>query len=164
MKQARRQRESGFAPVVEESVDLSVTDLRMPVQKMAPSIPARLIWFRRLLRGTATMALLPSCVSDPPRIPAAMDPSNPNAPESSPVSMLSSVDPAVATPTESTPKPDAGAVYTCPMHPEVIRPAPGRCPICGMTLVLRKSVPPPPPAPPSAPHQHGTRLPDAGLP
>jgi Cu+-exporting ATPase len=28
----------------------------------------------------------------------------------------------------------AGAVYTCPMHPEVRRDAPGSCPICGMAL------------------------------
>ncbi len=27
-----------------------------------------------------------------------------------------------------------GATYTCPMHPEVRRDAPGECPICGMTL------------------------------
>jgi Cu(I)/Ag(I) efflux system membrane fusion protein len=25
--------------------------------------------------------------------------------------------------------------YTCPMHPEIVRDAPGNCPICGMTLV-----------------------------
>ena len=29
----------------------------------------------------------------------------------------------------------SGAVYTCPMHPEVVRNAPGDCPICGMALV-----------------------------
>jgi Cu+-exporting ATPase len=28
----------------------------------------------------------------------------------------------------------AGAQYTCPMHPEIIRDAPGHCPICGMAL------------------------------
>jgi Cu+-exporting ATPase len=28
----------------------------------------------------------------------------------------------------------AGAQYTCPMHPEIIRDAPGACPICGMAL------------------------------
>jgi Cu+-exporting ATPase len=28
----------------------------------------------------------------------------------------------------------AGALYTCPMHPEIRRDAPGNCPICGMTL------------------------------
>ena len=27
-----------------------------------------------------------------------------------------------------------GAVYTCPMHPEVRQPGPGHCPICGMAL------------------------------
>lgn len=36
-------------------------------------------------------------------------------------------------PTEQ-PQPQA-AIYTCPMHPEVVRNAPGRCPKCGMTLV-----------------------------
>jgi len=25
--------------------------------------------------------------------------------------------------------------YTCPMHPEIVRDAPGKCPICGMKLV-----------------------------
>ena len=27
-----------------------------------------------------------------------------------------------------------GTTYTCPMHPEVTRDAPGDCPICGMAL------------------------------
>src|SRR5258705_11597834 len=31
----------------------------------------------------------------------------------------------------------AGAEYTCPMHPEVRRPGPGSCPICGMALEPR---------------------------
>src|SRR6476659_536994 len=25
-----------------------------------------------------------------------------------------------------------GVVYTCPMHPEIVRDKPGSCPICGM--------------------------------
>ena len=36
---------------------------------------------------------------------------------------------------------EAGAptvVYTCPMHPQITSPTPGRCPICGMNLVLKK--------------------------
>ena len=36
---------------------------------------------------------------------------------------------------EKTPKPVvAGAVYTCPMHPEIQQVGPGTCPICGMAL------------------------------
>ncbi len=31
---------------------------------------------------------------------------------------------------------DSGELWTCPMHPSVIRPEPGQCPICGMDLVL----------------------------
>src|SRR5689334_24281737 len=27
-----------------------------------------------------------------------------------------------------------GTVYTCPMHPQIARDAPGDCPICGMAL------------------------------
>ena len=34
----------------------------------------------------------------------------------------------------STSTPVAGAVYTCPMHPEVRQDTPGACPICGMAL------------------------------
>ena len=34
-------------------------------------------------------------------------------------------------PTESAAE---GAIWTCPMHPEVQRPGPGSCPICGMAL------------------------------
>ena len=30
-----------------------------------------------------------------------------------------------------------GSAYTCPMHPEVVREAPGSCPICGMALEPR---------------------------
>ncbi|HRY08838.1 MAG TPA: copper-translocating P-type ATPase [Candidatus Nanopelagicales bacterium] len=28
----------------------------------------------------------------------------------------------------------SGVLYTCPMHPEIVRDRPGRCPICGMHL------------------------------
>ncbi|RKQ70545.1 heavy metal translocating P-type ATPase [Oceanibaculum indicum] len=31
-------------------------------------------------------------------------------------------------------KVDAGAIYTCPMHPEIRQVGPGSCPICGMAL------------------------------
>lgn len=36
--------------------------------------------------------------------------------------------------------PEEKTVYTCPMHPEILRDAPGSCPICGMDLVKKESV------------------------
>ncbi|MDE3152826.1 MAG: heavy metal translocating P-type ATPase [Gemmatimonadota bacterium] len=36
-----------------------------------------------------------------------------------------------STPARSVP---SGTRYTCPMHPEIVRDAPGTCPICGMAL------------------------------
>jgi hypothetical protein len=52
--------------------------------------------------------------------PSASEPSGPSAPSD-----------GGATP--------AAASYTCPMHPEIVRPEPGRCPKCGMKLVPKKS-------------------------
>jgi P-type Cu+ transporter len=39
-----------------------------------------------------------------------------------------------ATSTTSPGELDGAPVYTCPMHPQIREPAPGNCPICGMTL------------------------------
>ncbi|RPD51145.1 MULTISPECIES: efflux RND transporter periplasmic adaptor subunit [Chitinophagaceae] len=33
----------------------------------------------------------------------------------------------------------AAEVYTCPMHPEIVRNAPGSCPVCGMDLVKKET-------------------------
>lgn len=35
-------------------------------------------------------------------------------------------------------QPAAAAVFTCPMHPEIVRKEAGSCPICGMKLVPKK--------------------------
>jgi Cu+-exporting ATPase len=45
-------------------------------------------------------------------------------------------DPGVVTkaPEEVSAPPSTSAIYTCPMHPQIRRPAPGTCPICGMAL------------------------------
>ncbi len=37
-------------------------------------------------------------------------------------------------PSPTAPAAAPGAIYTCPMHPEVRQPGPGHCPICGMAL------------------------------
>lgn len=34
---------------------------------------------------------------------------------------------------------EPGTIYTCPMHPQIRQPSPGRCPICGMELVPASS-------------------------
>ena len=47
--------------------------------------------------------------------------------------------PAPAPDTNTVPEIKAPAVqYTCSMHPEVVQDAPGRCPKCGMKLVVKK--------------------------
>lgn len=46
---------------------------------------------------------------------------------------------AVAQTTEKASKNEAQkAMYTCPMHPEVKSDQPGKCPKCGMDLVVKK--------------------------
>ena len=42
--------------------------------------------------------------------------------------------PETNSPTQEIP---LGAIYTCPMHPEIERDRPGECPICGMALELK---------------------------
>ena len=39
-----------------------------------------------------------------------------------------------AAPKSTAPAVDEGAIYTCPMHPEVRQVGPGSCPLCGMAL------------------------------
>jgi P-type Cu+ transporter len=38
---------------------------------------------------------------------------------------------------QPSPAPPGNVEYTCPMHPEIVRDAPGACPICGMALEPR---------------------------
>ncbi len=65
--------------------------------------------------------------------------------EADPVRYLA---PETPTPSGVAPTaPEAGTTYTCPMHPEVVRDAPGSCPICGMALEPRTMVAEPGPDP-----------------
>lgn len=45
----------------------------------------------------------------------------------------------IASCSNEKPTHDMKKTYTCPMHPEIIRDAPGQCPICGMDLVEKIS-------------------------
>ncbi|MBX3233561.1 MAG: hypothetical protein KIT84_11195 [Labilithrix sp.] len=107
----------------------------------------------RFLIATLAAAALVACSPAPAPVSTSMsDPSNPNAPEGV----------AHAAPSTSTAPPpasdphaghhghaghtsgpataaDAGAVYVCPMHPEVTSTEPGQtCPKCNMKLVPKK--------------------------
>jgi Cu+-exporting ATPase len=46
-------------------------------------------------------------------------------------------DPAKYVAPAPVPVPKLGVTYTCPMHPQIVRDAPGTCPICGMALEPR---------------------------
>src|SRR5512141_2369691 len=51
---------------------------------------------------------------------------------------LSAQPSAEPAPTPAAAAPVAGKVeWTCPMHPQIVRDAPGNCPICGMALEPR---------------------------
>lgn len=111
----------------------------------------RLASASRGIRSLATFALslaLVGCTATEP-LAAIPDehPASEKAAEAAVLSPPNILAPAAATDTPSPPstsphhhKPgeasDAPAkTYTCPMHPDVRLPAPGRCPRCGMTLV-----------------------------
>src|SRR5690606_25366335 len=53
--------------------------------------------------------------------------------EANPGQYLNPPDPASGT-VHAPPTAPAGAKWTCPMHPEIVRDGPGACPICGMAL------------------------------
>jgi hypothetical protein len=94
----------------------------------------------------AQLARGPVTVNDADRPDSPAAPEAPFAPPPS-FGQVQRVDP----PPEPSAEPSAGeGVYVCPMHADVVRDAPGKCPKCGMTLVPR-----PRPAPEGAPgHLH----------
>ena len=75
------------------------------------------------------------CGPATPPEPTARSPVSPAADEGAtqPVATSLSNDPLAAT---SQSADTTEVVYTCPMHPQVRQGAPGRCPVCGMDLVV----------------------------
>ena len=67
----------------------------------------------------------------------AAEPAAAPAASSDPTSLSEATPPEARTPKQAPA--DDVLVYTCPMHPEITRNAPGNCPICGMKLVPKKS-------------------------
>lgn len=102
----------------------------------------------RFVHWMAWVVLVGGCAStqlDVERHDAA-DPHAPSAPPpATPRALAGDFDPGAApSPVAGTPSAQAG--YTCPMHPEIKRSEPGKCPICGMNLVPEKK--------PESEHQH----------
>ena len=103
-----------------------------------------------------TALLLSACAgtTPPPRF-STLDPADPKAPESSaqptpsllqvPPAQPSGAPPQTAEPMEmghehhmeapTSEASPAAEVYSCLMHPQIKETKPGKCPICGMTLV-----------------------------
>jgi hypothetical protein len=89
-----------------------------------------------------------------PPVTSLADPSNPAAREA-PLPPPPAMFGASSTPPLVAPSPPPGdVVYVCPMHSQIVRDAPGTCPICGMTLVPRPR-PAAAPAPRDHDHLHG---------
>ena len=128
---------------------------------------------RQSLLATLVLSLA-ACASEIRSRPAEMDPSNPQGPESPPLraSTAFASDQAAGGGGEGSPRPsghdhvgtppDAGgarqggaAAYTCPMHPDIQRTEPGRCPECGMALVSTKASGTKPDEKGSGPDEHG---------
>ncbi|EPX57332.1 hypothetical protein D187_007086 [Cystobacter fuscus DSM 2262] len=105
----------------------------------------------KLLTGALALGLSACALGAAERAPSLLDPSNPAASESPMRAMLAlhgspAAAPPPATLSQAEPPPDAGTpskdLYVCPMHRDVTSHEPGRCPKCGMKLVLQA-----PPAP-----------------
>jgi len=125
----------------------------------------------RALGVVNVVAMLMSCVTDAPAIPAHLDPASDqisDSPQSLERSLAGDV-PREAQPLDErkaepqatkgpapTPAPvhPAAKAYVCPMHPEVRQGEPGECPKCGMRLVAETAPdagsPPPRKAAPGA--------------
>jgi hypothetical protein len=107
---------------------------------------------RKYLLGLGTALLGTACVStrlEPgtdhpanahaePAPPPQRDNILASAP-TTPAAQPTSGDSAPRSHEHSTPMAD---IYTCPMHPQIVRNTPGKCPVCGMNLVKKENAAP----------------------
>ena len=81
------------------------------------------------------LVLIAGCATPEGRLALSADhPANPEANEAPftppPNLLVQPVNPAPA----ASPVPGKREVFTCPMHPDLRMPGPGKCQMCGMTL------------------------------
>lgn len=88
----------------------------------------------RFVLSLVASVVVVACSAPEPYVAPAGHPADPNA-ATLPVppfdAALSDSFEIVAPPAA---EPGDADLYRCPMHPEVVRKEPGRCPICGMAL------------------------------
>ena len=109
----------------------------------------KLINRRKHLLGLGTALLATACVStslepgtDHPanaKAKTAPPPARNNILASAPATAPADTMPAAHAHDHAAPMADT---YTCTMHPQVVKNAPGKCPICGMNLVKKESATP----------------------
>lgn len=91
-------------------------------------------WIRMLI-GTLAPLALAACAGGPDFETMTDHPGHPDA-ASAPTTALPGT--LSLSPVERSGAADTSVesiLYTCPMHPEIVRSEPGTCPICGMNLV-----------------------------
>ncbi|MET0403804.1 MAG: heavy metal-binding domain-containing protein [Cystobacter sp.] len=93
----------------------------------------------KLMTGALALGLSACALGAAERVPSLLDPSNPAAAQSPVRAMLA----LHASPSQPVPspkaEPPAPGHYVCPMHRDVTAHEPGRCPKCGMKLVLQEA-------------------------
>jgi hypothetical protein len=101
-------------------------------------------WIRTLICALAPLALA-ACAGGPDFEAMTDHPGHPDASAAPTVALPGTlaISPlGAAAPMEMATETAAEAVlYTCPMHPEIVRSEPGTCPICGMALVPKAAAP-----------------------
>lgn len=102
---------------------------------------------RKYLVGLGTALLATACVST--RLEPGTDhPANAKAETAPPparddiLASAPATELAHATPAAHDHAAPMADTYTCTMHPQVVKNAPGKCPICGMNLVKKEGAAP----------------------
>lgn len=128
----------------------------------------------RLCCSMSVVMAMAACAGTPLPPREMHGPANPDAPESKPLPLSTALarEASPGTP-GAEPHPAASeqheghtgggndrqrppaAEYTCPMHPEISQPEPGRCPKCGMPLEARSEAAKPGPSTKPKPDAHG---------